>query len=61
MQTLPYYSAHIPILNNGYYSLKLKAIDVSGNLIECLMEPAFHMGEVTSMEENNISYPSKGF
>ncbi len=52
-ESAPYYFAYLPNLKDGYYCLKLKATDGCGNSIECLMEPAFHMGELTSMEEDN--------
>ncbi len=52
-ESAPYYFAYLPNLKDGYYCLKLKATDGCGNSIECLMEPAFHMGKVTSIEENN--------
>lgn len=54
-ESVPYYTAHLPYLDRGYYSLKLESEDRSGNSIKCFMQPAFHIGEVTLLEENKSS------
>jgi hypothetical protein len=48
----PLYSSHFPTLTDGYYNLRLKATDASGNYINCVISPAFHVGEVTHLKDN---------
>lgn len=44
-----YYKTKLPILKQGYYSLKTYISDSSGNFIEMLMEPAFYIDNTTSI------------
>ena len=56
----PYYTFKLPELDDGYYSLKIYLADSSQNWIENVMEPAFHMGEISTIEkEDPIQYPTK--
>lgn len=57
----PFYTASLPYLDRGYYSLKLKSVDGNGNSIKCLMKPAFHIGEVTSIEVNHLEDQLENF
>ena len=50
----PYYQSNLPLLKEDYYSLRLILKDTSNNKIDCLMNPAFHVVNTTSVT-NGIS------
>lgn len=47
------YAAELPQLSSGYYSLMIKAVDLSDNAISVVMEPAFQYNNTTSIEWNS--------
>ncbi len=49
----PYHEADIPLLKDGYYSIRILVSDDSENYIDCLMKPAFLMGDATTISENS--------
>lgn len=49
----PFYITQLPFLSPNYYSLKIVAIDSAQNYLKSLMEPAFHIGEVNAIVNNN--------
>jgi len=55
----PYKQIELPVLEFGYYSVKIILCDTSMNTFENVMEPAFHMGELTSINTEVNLYSCK--
>ncbi len=52
----PYWQSELPSLDNGYYSLRIFAVDNSQNSIDCIMQPAFLMNDLTFIWESGHSH-----
>ena len=57
----PYWETQIPPLTQGYYSLKLYAVDLQNNYIECQMAPAFWMQEAMDIPGGETVNLLEGF
>ena len=45
----PYWHSELPLLDYGYYSLRIFAVDSAQNSIDCIMQPAFLVKDLTSI------------